>query len=62
MRPSVTVIGAGSWGTTLASMCARRSPTTIWALEDPVVEEINVRRSNSLYLQGFSFDTQPGGP
>jgi glycerol-3-phosphate dehydrogenase (NAD(P)+) len=34
-------------------MCARRGPTTIWALEDQVAEEINARRSNSLYLQGF---------
>jgi glycerol-3-phosphate dehydrogenase (NAD(P)+) len=34
-------------------MCARRGPTTIWALEDQVSEEINARRSNSLYLQGF---------
>jgi glycerol-3-phosphate dehydrogenase (NAD(P)+) len=53
MRPSVAVIGAGAWGTTLASMCARRGSTTIWALEDEVVEEINGRRSNSLYLKGF---------
>ena len=53
MTPNVTVLGAGSWGTTLASMCARRWPTTIWALEDQVVEEINLRHANSLYLKGF---------
>jgi glycerol-3-phosphate dehydrogenase (NAD(P)+) len=53
MRPNVTVVGAGSWGTTLASTCARRGPTTIWALEDEVVEEIEAHRSNSLYLKGF---------
>jgi glycerol-3-phosphate dehydrogenase (NAD(P)+) len=40
MTRNVTVLGAGSWGTTLAAMCARRWPTTIWALEDEVVEEI----------------------
>ena len=34
-------------------MCARHGPTTIWALEDEVVEEITVRRSNTLYLKGF---------
>jgi glycerol-3-phosphate dehydrogenase (NAD(P)+) len=50
---AVSVIGAGSWGTTLASLCARRGPTTIWGLEDEVVEEINAHRSNSLYLKGF---------
>jgi glycerol-3-phosphate dehydrogenase (NAD(P)+) len=53
MRPSVTVIGAGSWGTTLASRCARRGPTALWAFEDEVVEEINARHSNHLYLDGF---------
>jgi len=53
MRPSLAVIGAGSWGTTLASLCARHGPTTIWALEDPVVEEINEHHANSLYLDGF---------
>ena len=54
MRPNVTVLGAGSWGTTLASMSARRGSTTIWALEDQVVEEINARHTNSLYLKGFA--------
>ena len=41
MRPTVTVIGAGSWGTTLASMCSGHGSTTIWAREDEVVEGIN---------------------
>jgi glycerol-3-phosphate dehydrogenase (NAD(P)+) len=53
MTANVTVIGAGSWGTTLASLCARRRPTTIWALEDQVVEEINLRHANSAYVKGF---------
>jgi len=54
MRPASVVIGAGSWGTTVASMCARHGPTTIWALEDRVVDEINASHSNSLYLKGFA--------
>ena len=53
MTVRVAVIGAGSWGTTLASMCARRGPTLLWGLEEHVVEEINERRSNSVYLEGF---------
>jgi glycerol-3-phosphate dehydrogenase (NAD(P)+) len=53
MTSKVAVIGAGAWGTTLASMCARRGPTTIWALEDEVVEEINARHANGVYLKGF---------
>ena len=53
MRPRIAVIGAGSWGTTLASMCSRHGPAAIWAREDEVVEEINARHANSLYLNGF---------
>ena len=53
MRARITVLGAGSWGTTLAAMCARRGPTMIWALEDEVVEDINERHTNTLYLKGF---------
>lgn len=51
--PRVAVLGAGSWGTTLASLSARHRPTMIWGLEDDVVEEINTRGANSLYLKGF---------
>lgn len=58
MRPNVTVIGAGSWGTTLASLCARRGPTLIWAREDEVVAEINAQHSNSLYLKGFELPVE----
>lgn len=54
MRPQIAVIGAGSWGTTLASMCSRHGPTTIWAREDEVVEEINGGHTNNLYLTGFT--------
>jgi len=53
MRPNVAVIGAGSWGTTLASICSRHGPTAIWAREDEVVEDINERHANNLYLSGF---------
>ena len=53
MRPNVTVLGAGAWGTTLAAICARHGPTMIWGFEDEVVEEINSSRSNGIYLKGF---------
>lgn len=53
MRTQVAVVGAGAWGTTLASMRARHGPTVLWAHEDDVVQEINERRANSRFLQGF---------
>jgi glycerol-3-phosphate dehydrogenase (NAD(P)+) len=53
VRPKVAVIGAGAWGTTLASMCAQRGPTALWAREDDVVREIDERHVNGAYLPGF---------
>jgi glycerol-3-phosphate dehydrogenase (NAD(P)+) len=39
-------------------MCARRGPTTIWGFEDEVVDEINARHSNSLYLKDFELPAE----
>lgn len=48
--PCVAVIGAGSWGTTVASMTARNVPTLLWARRDEVAREINDKHRNSQYL------------
>ena len=37
----VTVLGAGSWGTTVASLCAGRNPTTLWARNPDLTAAIN---------------------
>jgi glycerol-3-phosphate dehydrogenase (NAD(P)+) len=50
MTPGIAVIGAGSWGTTVASLCAAQSPTTIWARRPEVAEEIARAHTNSRYL------------
>jgi glycerol-3-phosphate dehydrogenase (NAD(P)+) len=50
----ITVLGAGSWGTTVATICAKRNPTTLWARNDDVVDEINAKHENSRYLGGFA--------
>ena len=47
----VGVVGAGAWGTALAQMLAGDGrPVLLWALERELVEEINARRTNSLFL------------
>lgn len=47
----VAVIGAGSWGTALANLLARKGdPVTVWAYEAEVVEAINRRHRNDLFL------------
>lgn len=47
----VSVIGAGSWGTTLAALLAEKGYDTIlWAREVSVADQINKERKNHLYL------------
>lgn len=55
-KPSVAVIGAGSWGTTVASMVAAGSPTLIWARSPDVAAEINGGDTNSRYLGELSLE------
>jgi glycerol-3-phosphate dehydrogenase (NAD(P)+) len=48
---NVAVIGAGSWGTTLADLLARNGHrVTLWAREAEVVASINTRHVNQLFL------------
>src|SRR3954468_22521147 len=46
----VVVLGAGSWGTTVASLLAGRHPTVLWARDADVADEINQQRTNARYL------------
>jgi glycerol-3-phosphate dehydrogenase (NAD(P)+) len=46
----IAVIGAGSWGTTVATLAAGSAPTVLWARRSEVVEEISTQRTNSRYL------------
>jgi glycerol-3-phosphate dehydrogenase (NAD(P)+) len=47
------VIGAGAWGTALASTLAGNGPVTLWAREPDVVGAINATRENALFLPGI---------
>lgn len=49
----VAVVGAGSWGTTVACIATRNCPTTLWARRDELAEEINAAHTNERYLAGF---------
>ena len=44
------MVGAGSWGTTVASLVAHNAETTLWARREDLVDEINSRHTNSAYL------------
>jgi glycerol-3-phosphate dehydrogenase (NAD(P)+) len=53
MSMQVAVIGAGSWGTTVAHLCAKNVPTTLWARRPDVAVEVRDQHTNSTYLAGF---------
>ncbi len=44
------MLGGGSWGTTVASICARRGPTLQWVRSPETAEDINKNHRNSEYL------------
>lgn len=47
------VLGAGSWGTTLADLLARKgADVRLWAYEAEVVEAINRSHENTMFLPG----------
>jgi|TARA_R110002072_G_scaffold4764_5_gene33284 glycerol-3-phosphate dehydrogenase (NAD(P)+) len=48
----VTVLGGGSWGTTVASLVTRNAPVTLWARNPATVAEINTHHTNETYLPG----------
>lgn len=47
----MAVVGAGSWGTTVASLAAENTPTTLWARRSDVADEINRDHRNAAYLK-----------
>src|SRR5215469_6083507 len=49
-EPKVVVLGGGSWGTTVASICARRGPTLQWVRSEATAKDINEHHRNSRYL------------
>ncbi|MCU0339165.1 MAG: NAD(P)H-dependent glycerol-3-phosphate dehydrogenase [Spirosomaceae bacterium] len=52
MNLRIGLLGGGSWGTTVASLTARNSPTIMWARDTNTVEEINQHHRNEKYLPG----------
>ena len=51
MTEKIGVIGAGSWGTTLADLLAKKGhDVTLWAHEPEVAQEMTETRVNSLFL------------
>jgi glycerol-3-phosphate dehydrogenase (NAD(P)+) len=49
-QPRVAVLGAGSWGTAVASIVAASAPTILWARSDEVAQDVDKNSRNSRYL------------
>lgn len=54
MRMHVAVVGAGSWGTTVAALAATNTPTLLWSRRAELADQINQRHTNDEYLPGFA--------
>ncbi len=51
---SLSVIGAGAWGTALANVAAAKGrKVLLWAREADVVESVNARHENEMFLPGI---------
>lgn len=49
----IAVIGAGSWGTTLAGLLVEKGyDVSLWARETEIADEITAKGTNSIYLPG----------
>jgi glycerol-3-phosphate dehydrogenase (NAD(P)+) len=53
---NIAVLGAGSWGTTLAVLLARKGyQVRLWAHRPEFAAQLEAERENSRYLKGISF-------
>ena len=48
------MIGAGSWGTTVAAIASANTPTTLWARRPELADQINSAHVNPDYLASFT--------
>ena len=58
MDIGVSVIGAGSWGTTVAALASRNTPTLLWSRRASLAEQIDRDHENGDYLAGFRLPSQ----
>lgn len=53
MQIRVAVLGAGSWGTTVAALAARNTPTVVWSRRAELAAQINDEHRNLDYLADY---------
>jgi glycerol-3-phosphate dehydrogenase (NAD(P)+) len=56
----VAVVGAGSWGTTVASLLVRKNPTVLWARRQAVADAVNEDHANPTYVPDVRLPAELG--
>ena len=54
MKSHIAVVGAGSWGTTVASTVAQNQSTMLWARRTALAQQITTGHENIDYLRGVA--------
>jgi glycerol-3-phosphate dehydrogenase (NAD(P)+) len=54
MKERVAVIGAGSWGTAVATIVGSAHPVTLWARSEDLASSMRETQENSRYLPGIA--------
>lgn len=55
MREKISVLGAGSWGNTLAVMLCQKFDVTMWEFNREVAIKLQEERENKIFLKGIKF-------
>jgi glycerol-3-phosphate dehydrogenase (NAD(P)+) len=54
MQLRVSILGAGSFGTTMAHLTTRNAPTTLWCRRPDIADEVNREHRNERYLPSYA--------
>ncbi len=58
MQLRVSVLGAGSFGTTMAHLITQNAPTLLWCRRTEIAEQINREHLNERYLPGYAISPE----
>ena len=58
MRLRVSVLGAGSFGTTVAHLTSGNAPTTLWCRRAETADEVNREHVNRRYLPDYTLSPE----
>ena len=56
MTLHIGVLGAGSFGTTIAHLTSRNAPTVLWCRRPETADEVNAEHTNERYLRDYRID------